>query len=52
MQQLKAIYASYRNSGVLTEDNLVQVVNDNATLLEQSQQINFMRWDILNTPFT
>ena len=49
MQQLKAIYASYRNSGVLTEDNLVQVVNDNATLLEQSQQINFMRWDILNT---
>ncbi len=49
MQQLKSIYASYRNSGVLTEDNLVQVVNDNATLLEQSQQINFMRWDILNT---
>lgn len=50
IQQLKSIYASYRNSGVLTEDNLVQVVNDNATLLEQSQQINFMRWDILNTP--
>ena len=49
IQQLKSIYASYRNSGVLTEDNLVQVVNDNATLLEQSQQINFMRWDILNT---
>jgi len=49
LTQLKSIYAKYRSTGVITENSLLKVIDDNATLLNQSQKLNFMRWSILNT---
>ena len=46
--RLKETYANYRNSGVLTKEALLQVVDNYAEMLNQSQQLNFMRWNILN----
>jgi len=47
--RLKAIYADYRDRGILTKETLLQVVNYYDSTLNQSQQLNFMRWDILNS---
>lgn len=49
LTQLKSIYAKYRNTGVITESSLLKVIDDNATMLNQSQKLNFMRWSMLNT---
>ena len=49
LAQLKNIYASYRNRAIINEGSLLQVIDDNAALLDQSQKLNFMRWDILGT---
>ena len=46
--EMKEIYASYRNSGVISEEELLKVVDDYAAELDQSQKLNFMRWDIMN----
>ena len=50
VSRLKAIYADYRDRGILTKEALLQVVDHYAAEINQSQQLNFMRWDILNTP--
>lgn len=47
--EVKSIYASYRDRGVLKESALLDVVDQYAVELEQSQQLNFIRWNILNT---
>ncbi|WP_028979713.1 CotH kinase family protein [Sporocytophaga myxococcoides] len=47
---LKSVYATYRDHGILNESTLLNVVNDYAVELEQSQQLNFIRWNILNSP--
>ena len=49
VSQLSEIYFSYRDSGVLTKDALLQVVDNYTFILDQSQRLNFLRWDILNT---
>jgi hypothetical protein len=46
--QLKDTYIDYRERGVLTKESLLQVIDDYALTLDQSQQMNFMRWNILN----
>ena len=48
VERVKEIYAGYRESGVLTEEPLLQVVDHYAEVLHQSQQLNFMRWDIMD----
>jgi len=50
VSRLKAIYADYRDRGIITKEALLQVVDNYASEINQSQQLNFMRWDILNTP--
>ncbi|MBR4601232.1 MAG: CotH kinase family protein, partial [Prevotella sp.] len=45
--QLKEIWGQARESG-LTEENLLQFVNDMETKLQASQQLNFKRWPIMN----
>jgi len=47
--QLKTIYASYRDRKIITEEALVKVIDDYAAELETSQKLNFMRWNILNS---
>ena len=49
VSRLKAIYADYRNRGILTKEALLQVVDNYASEINQSQRLNFMRWDILNS---
>jgi len=49
VSRLKAIYADYRDRGIITKDALLQVVDNYASELNQSQRLNFMRWDILNS---
>jgi hypothetical protein len=46
--QLKTTYIAYRKSGVLSKDSLLQVVDDYASTLDQSQRINFLRWKVLD----
>jgi len=45
---LTHIWSKYRNSGAISEDSLVKFVDEMEILLEESQRLNFMRWDILN----
>lgn len=45
--QLKEIWGQARESG-LTEENLLQFVNDMESKLQASQQLNFKRWPIMN----
>ena len=49
VSRLKAIYADYRDRGILTKEALLQVVDNYASEMNQSQQLNFMRWNILNS---
>ncbi len=46
-QRLAAIWAEARRNG-LTEESFIAYINDQAAMLEQSQQLNFMRWPIMN----
>ena len=45
--QVKSIYAKYRNSGAITEESLLGVINNTAEQLEESQKLNFTRWKIM-----
>ncbi len=47
-QRLKEIYSYYRDKNVISKQVLQEVVDDNADFLEQSQQMNFKRWPIMN----
>ena len=47
--EVKRIYASYRESGAITEAALLKVVDDYASVLDQSQRLNFMRWKIMDS---
>ena len=47
-QELKETYESYRESNVISVEELCKVVDDYAEELEQSQQLNFMRWNIMD----
>lgn len=49
MNELKDIYAYYRNKGIISEESLLAVIDNYATEINQSQSLNFKRWDILNT---
>lgn len=49
LNEVKSTYASYRDNKIITEESLLQVVDNYATELDQSQKLNFTRWDILNS---
>ena len=46
-QQLLTIWGNARKAG-LTEDSFIAYINEQATMLAQSQRLNFMRWQIMN----
>ena len=47
--QVKSIYAKYRDNNAITENALLDVINNAAIELEESQKLNFTRWNIMNT---
>lgn len=46
--QLKAIYSYYRDRNSISKESLLAVVDDYANYLDQSQQLNFKRWRIMD----
>jgi hypothetical protein len=48
LKELKDTYAEYRNKGVITTEKLLAVVDNYVTEIDQSQKLNFRRWDILS----
>jgi hypothetical protein len=49
MEELRNTYAHYRDNGIITEKKLLEVVDNYAQEIDQSQKLNFKRWNILNT---
>lgn len=47
-RQLASIWAQIRQSG-FTEESFIAYIDEQEDLLEQSQRLNFMRWQNLNT---
>ena len=45
-QQLKDLWAQIRQSG-FTEESMLDYINEQAQMLEQSQRLNFTRWKIM-----
>lgn len=48
-QELKDIWAKYRNNLIITEAKLVKVIDDYAAEMDASQKLNFQRWEILSS---
>ena len=49
LNQMKSIYAYYRDQKFITEEALLKVVDDYAEELDASQKLNFTRWNIMNS---
>lgn len=47
--RLEEIYAHYRDNGKISENALINVVDSFATKINVSQQLNFKRWNIMNS---
>ncbi len=47
-KEMREIYSYYRNRKIISADALIKVVDDYAEELDQSQQLNFTRWPIMN----
>lgn len=45
--RLKELWAEFRSSFSFSESSLLSFVDEQATLLDQSQRLNFERWDIM-----
>ena len=50
VQDLKDTYAAYRDNNILSEETLLGVIDAYEQQLYNSQQLNFVRWDIMNSP--
>ena len=48
VNQMKSIYAYYRDQKIITEEELLKVVDQYAEELDASQKLNFTRWNIMN----
>lgn len=48
LQQLSDVWAEVRNSGQITAEALIDYIDETASLLQQSQHLNFCRWPILS----
>jgi hypothetical protein len=48
VKEMEGIYAYYRDRKAISEDALLQFVDNMANVLDQSQQLNFTQWPIMN----
>jgi ABC-type multidrug transport system fused ATPase/permease subunit len=49
--QLKEIWNELRSNGTLSEESLIAYIDQTAELLDESQRLNFKRWNILSKKF-
>lgn len=49
MTEIKTTWAQYRDAGRFDVDSLLRVVDDYAAEMNASQELNFKRWNIMNT---
>ena len=49
IEQMKQIWADARNKKQINESSLFEFIDNTADLLQASQDLNFKRWNILNT---
>ena len=49
VEQLKSIYSKYRDTKAISEEALLAVVDASAEALDESQKLNFTRWNIMNS---
>jgi len=47
-KEMKEIYSYYRDENIISAESLLEVVDNYAEQLDQSQKLNFLRWPILN----
>ena len=47
VKEMEEIYAYYRDRNIISEESLLKVVDSYAEELNESQQLNFLRWPIL-----
>ena len=47
-KELQEAYSNYRDWGYITEEKLLEVVDYYATEIDQSQKLNFKRWNIMD----
>ncbi len=48
-KEIRTTYAYYRDKGIINEEELLAVIDKYAEEIEESQQLNFMRWPIMNS---
>lgn len=48
LQEVKNFWATIRQTKAITTERLISVVDSMAMLLQESQYLNFKRWDVLN----
>ncbi|GHT76747.1 hypothetical protein AGMMS50262_15820 [Bacteroidia bacterium] len=48
MQEIRDTWAYYRDKNIISETQLLEVVDGYADEIDASQKLNFMRWNILN----
>ena len=48
IQKIKEIWKKY-SENIITKDILIKYINDESKNIYQSQKLNFMRWNVLNT---
>lgn len=49
--QLKQMWNELRENGTLSEESLTAYIDQTEALLEESQELNFKRWNILSKKF-
>lgn len=47
-EELQKTYSYYRDSGYITEEQLIDVIDEYAELIDSSQKLNFKRWDVID----
>lgn len=48
IEKLKEVWDNYIKN-IVTKENLIKFINEKITQINESQRLNFIRWDILNT---
>lgn len=48
-QEIRTTYSYYRDRNIISEEALVEVIDQYEDLLQESQDLNFTRWKIMNS---
>ena len=48
-KELKTMWTNLRGTGLFTDESVIAYVDEQAEILDASQKLNYMRWDVLGT---